>query len=48
MSKPQNEKDIQNDNEKEPDLKGTLISVSLLAAFLIVAWFGVWSLYLSR
>lgn len=36
------------DSEKENSLKGTFISVMFLGGFLIVTWFGVWILYLSR
>lgn len=44
MSKPQKEKNKTN----EPNLKGTFISVSILGAFILVSWFGVWSLFISR
>lgn len=37
-----------NKETNEPNLKGTLISVSLLGAFLLVSWFGVWSIFVSR
>ncbi len=47
MSKPQDNKKMK---QEEPDsnLRGTLISVSLLGLFLLVTWFGVWSVFLSR
>lgn len=44
MSKPQKKTNETN----EPNLKGTLISVSILGAFLLVSWFGVWSIFISR
>ncbi|WP_409270423.1 cytochrome c oxidase subunit 2A [Neobacillus sp. SCS-31] len=34
--------------DSEPVLKGTLISVFLLGAFLIVTWAGVYFLFLDR
>ncbi|RHW42296.1 cytochrome c oxidase subunit 2A [Neobacillus notoginsengisoli] len=34
--------------DDEPVLKGTLISVLLLGAFLILSWAGVYFLFLDR
>jgi len=34
--------------QHEEKLSGTLISVLLLGAFMIVAWFGAFSVFLSR
>nr|WP_254052706.1 cytochrome c oxidase subunit 2A [Bacillus sp. V59.32b] len=34
--------------EKEDTLKGTLASVMILGVFLIVSWFSVYALFLSR
>lgn len=31
-----------------PSLKGTLVAVLLLGAFILVSWLGVFFLYLSR
>lgn len=31
-----------------PSLKGTLVAVLLLGAFILVAWLGVFFLYLAR
>lgn len=33
---------------EESSLKGTLISVIILGVFLLVSWFGVWWLFISR
>lgn len=30
------------------DLRGTFIAVMLLGVFIIVSWFGIYALYLSR
>ncbi|WP_102027242.1 cytochrome c oxidase subunit 2A [Salirhabdus sp. Marseille-P4669] len=35
-------------DEKEPELKGTFISVMAIGVFIIVAWIGAFSLFLSR
>lgn len=37
-----------NEEESEVNLKGTLISVSILGLIIIVSWIGVWALFLSR
>ncbi|CEG27589.1 cytochrome c oxidase subunit 2A [Bacillus sp. B-jedd] len=34
--------------DDEPVLKGTLVSVMLLGAFLILSWAGVYFLFLDR
>ena len=40
---------IQPMNKKnEPSLKGTFVSVLLLAAFILVSWLGVFFLFLDR
>ncbi len=33
---------------EKSSLKGTLTSVMIMGALIIVSWFGVWALYLSR
>jgi len=33
---------------KESSLKGTFISVTILGIFLMVSWFGVWWIFISR
>lgn len=49
MPKPElQEQTTHHQEEKEPSLKGTLVSVVILGLFLIVSWFGVWSLYMVR
>lgn len=30
------------------DLRGTLVAVTLLGIFIILAWLGVWSIFISR
>ncbi|GGB33110.1 cytochrome c oxidase subunit 2A [Virgibacillus dakarensis] len=34
--------------KKNPELKGTFISVMLLGVFIIVSWAGVYALFMSR
>ncbi len=41
-------KQIDANQEKEPNLKGTLVSVSILGVILLVTWFGAFMLFLSR
>lgn len=36
------------DEHEGIDLKGTLASVSILALIILVSWFGVWYLFISR
>ncbi|WP_284140099.1 MULTISPECIES: cytochrome c oxidase subunit 2A [unclassified Virgibacillus] len=43
-----NKKMHSSDEQESPSLKGTLISVLLLGSFLIVSWFGVYALFISR
>lgn len=38
----------ENKENKSPSLKGTLIAVILLGIFIIISWFGVYALFLSR
>ncbi|MBE1554962.1 cytochrome c oxidase subunit 2A [Sporosarcina limicola] len=35
-------------NESSINLKGTFISVMLLGIFILIAWFGLYALFLSR
>jgi len=35
-------------NGEANSLKGTLISVLLLGIFILISWFGVYALFLSR
>lgn len=34
--------------EEKSSLKGTFVSVMILGALIIMSWFGVWILYISR
>ncbi|GAA0433587.1 MAG: cytochrome c oxidase subunit 2A [Bacillota bacterium] len=42
------EKQKSEERVETPNLKGTLLSVLLLGVFIIVSWFGVFALFLSR
>ncbi|MEK4485465.1 cytochrome c oxidase subunit 2A [Psychrobacillus sp. FSL H8-0484] len=35
-------------HEKEPDLKGTLVSVSMVGVFILVTWFMAFYLFVDR
>jgi len=35
-------------NRETHSLKGTLIAVILLGTFILISWFGVYALFLSR
>ncbi|WP_085992067.1 cytochrome c oxidase subunit 2A [Oceanobacillus senegalensis] len=35
-------------SEKEPNLKGTLTSVTFVGLFIVVSWVAVFMLFLSR
>jgi uncharacterized membrane protein YqhA len=37
-----------NQKQEETQLKGTLVSVMLLGAFLLLTWVGVFVLFISR
>lgn len=41
-------KQINANQENEPNLKGTLVSVSILGGILLVTWIGAFMLFLSR
>ena len=41
-------KELNPKQEKEPNLKGTLISVSFVGIFILVTWVGAFMLFLSR
>ncbi|MCM3738905.1 cytochrome c oxidase subunit 2A [Oceanobacillus luteolus] len=43
-----NQKHVNTNPESEPNLKGTLISVSILGAILLVTWIGALMLFLLR
>ncbi|HEX6593498.1 MAG TPA: cytochrome c oxidase subunit 2A [Bacillota bacterium] len=38
----------QPNNEEQPNLKGTLISVLILGTLIVVSWFGVYALFMMR
>lgn len=40
--------DKQVDEHEGIDLRGTLFSVSIIALIILVSWFGVWYLFISR
>ncbi|WP_152526193.1 cytochrome c oxidase subunit 2A [Thalassobacillus devorans] len=35
-------------SSQEPNLKGTLISVSIVGGFLVLSWLAVFGLFLAR
>ncbi|WP_156289195.1 cytochrome c oxidase subunit 2A [Oceanobacillus salinisoli] len=39
---------VQSHTQKEPNLKGTLVSVSFLGLFIVASWIVVFVLFLSR
>jgi len=39
---------VQQSGDSGINLKGTLISVMLLGVFILVTWFGLYALFLSR
>lgn len=41
-------KQLDSEQEKETNLKGTLISVSFVGVFILVTWIGAFMLFLSR
>jgi len=47
MSKMRQEKQI-TDHEDSGNLKGTLFGVGVVGTVILLSWFGVWSLFLSR
>ena len=48
MAKPELSRKTIVKTEKPSNLRGTLASVFILGAFLIVTWVGVYFLFLSR
>lgn len=47
MSKMEQENHM-SDHEESGDLKGTLFGVGVVGIVILLSWFGVWSLFLSR
>ncbi|MEI3604773.1 cytochrome c oxidase subunit 2A [Pseudogracilibacillus sp. SE30717A] len=47
MAKPV-EKEQQVEQHDNYDLRGTLFSVIILAAIILISWLGVWYLFISR
>ncbi|MBO1004619.1 cytochrome c oxidase subunit 2A [Pseudogracilibacillus auburnensis] len=46
---PQPQRTEQSENEHEGmDLRGTLVSVTILGIIIIISWIGVWYLFISR
>ncbi|MFC5703895.1 cytochrome c oxidase subunit 2A [Cohnella faecalis] len=39
---------LPSENREEPSLKGTFVSVLLLAGFIVVTWLAVFFLFVSR
>ena len=48
MSEPQHQNEKHVDEHEGIDLRGTLIGVGVVGLVIIIMWFGVWSLFLSR
>lgn len=48
MAKPQEHQGQQVDEHEGIDLRGTLIGVGVVGLVIIIMWFGVWSLFISR
>jgi len=48
MGEPQKKNQMQVDEHDGIDLRGTLIGVGIVGLVIIIMWFGVWSLFLSR
>ncbi|HLQ71792.1 MAG TPA: cytochrome c oxidase subunit 2A [Bacillota bacterium] len=44
----QHNKTSETSEKREFSLKGTLFSVMFLGGFIIISWFGVYALFLSR
>ncbi|WP_068672042.1 cytochrome c oxidase subunit 2A [Oceanobacillus sp. Castelsardo] len=41
-------KTLPKSSSQEPNLKGTIISVSIIGLIIVASWFGVFGLFLSR
>ncbi|MDW0112552.1 cytochrome c oxidase subunit 2A [Sporosarcina saromensis] len=48
MTKDNSKQLVPSSNEHGMDLKGTFIAVMLLGIFILVSWFGIYALFLSR
>ena len=47
MSKMRQEKQVTKQDDSG-DLKGTLFGVGVVGTVILLSWFGVWSIFLSR
>lgn len=48
LSKPQEKEQQTVEEHDDSDLRGTLFFNMLLGIFLVLSWFGVWAIYMSR
>lgn len=48
MAKENSKQHVPSSNHTGVDLKGTFIAVMLLGVFILVSWFGIYALFLSR
>lgn len=48
MAKPQEQHNQNVDEHEGIDLRGTLIGVGIVGIVIIIMWFGVWGLFISR
>lgn len=48
MSKSQEKKQQNVEEQDGADLRGTLFFNMLIGIFLVLSWFGVWAIYMSR
>lgn len=48
MAKPEKSEQVVEQEEREVDLKGSLTSVLIMGAFILLSWLGVWYLFITR
>src|SRR5699024_11859591 len=48
MAKPQEQHNRNVDEHEGIDLRGTLVGVGIVGIVIIIMWFGVWGLFISR
>lgn len=48
MSKSQEKEQQMIDEHEDTDLRGTFFFNMLIGIFLVLAWFGVWAIYMAR
>lgn len=48
MAKPEKSEQIVEEGQEKVDLRGSLTSVLIMGAFILLSWLGVWYIFITR